>query len=124
MRILKNKYFSKWAKKEGIDDKSLIDTTGEMEPGLVNANLGGYVFKQRVAIKGRGKRGGARTVLAYKIGEKAFFIYGFAKNSRANISTKELKGLKLYAATLLGYSDRELDKAVKNGALIEVESNE
>jgi hypothetical protein len=124
MRIFKNKHFTKWAIKEGVDDNAIITTIGELERGLINANLGGNVFKQRVVINSRGKSGGVRTILAYKIKDKAFFIYGFAKNSRTNITDKELKALKLYAATLLGYSEIELDKAVKNGALIEVENNE
>ncbi len=78
------------------------------------------IFSEAMRTKSRG----VRTILAYKIGEKTFFIYDFAKNSRANISNKELKGLKLYATTLLDYNDIELTKAVINGALIEVDSNE
>lgn len=81
------------------------------------------MFKKRVAVGSRGKSGGVRTLLAYKMGDKAFFVYGFAKNVRANIKTDELKGLKAYAEVLLGYSDKELTQAVKNGALIEVESD-
>ncbi len=78
------------------------------------------MFKKRVAVGGRGKSGGFRTLLAYRAADKAFFVYGFAKNARANISNKELKALKMYANTLLSYSRVELNKAVKGGALIEV----
>ncbi|WP_205422216.1 type II toxin-antitoxin system RelE/ParE family toxin [Marinobacter sp. Arc7-DN-1] len=74
--------------------------------------------------QGGGKSGGGgRALLAYRAGDKAFFVYGFAKNVRANISDKELKALKLYADTLLHYSKAELRKAVKSGALIEVISD-
>lgn len=66
-----------------------------MECGLVDADLGGHIFKKRVALEGRGKRGSVRTLLAYKVADKAFFVYGFAKNTRANISDRELKALKL-----------------------------
>jgi hypothetical protein len=76
-----------------------------------------------LAVGSRGKSGGVRTLLAYKVADKAFFIYGFAKNAKANISTDELKGLKACADVLLSYSDKELSKAVKSGALIEVESD-
>ena len=123
MRILKNKAFSKWAAKEGISDSTLWVAVDEMERGLVEADLGGHVFKKRVAVGGRGKSGGVRTLLAYKVADKAFFIYGYAKSVRANIKADELKGLKAYAEVLLNYSDKELTQAVKKGALIEGESD-
>lgn len=123
MQIYKNKAFNKWATKEGLTDAVLQAAVAEMEEGLVDADLGGYVFKKRVALVGRGKSGGARTLLAYKLSDKAFFVYGFAKNVRANISNKDLKALKLYAATLFAYSNKELEKAVKDGALIKVKSD-
>jgi hypothetical protein len=123
MRVFKNKVFSKWAAKEGLDDAALLAAVEEMECGLIDADLGGHVVKKRVAIGGRGKSGGARTLLAYKIGNKAFFVYGFAKNARANISAEELKALKHLAKELLGYSEKALAAAIKHGALIEVKSD-
>jgi hypothetical protein len=123
MRIFKNKVFNKWAAKEGLDDESLRTAVDEMEQGLIDADLGGHVVKKRVALAGRGKSGGARTLIAYRVGDRAFFIYGFAKNARANISAKELEALKAYAAVLLSYSEKDLDKAVKEGVLYEVESD-
>lgn len=78
------------------------------------------MFKKRVAVGGRGKSGGVRTLLAYRVGDKAFFVYGFAKSASANINSNELKALRLYAITLLNYSKTELDKAVKCGELIKV----
>lgn len=123
MQVFKNKAFSKWAAKQGLSDGALLAALSEMDRGLVDADLGGHVFKKRVPVGGRGKSGGVRTLLAYRLGDKAFFVYGFAKNARANISDKELKVLKLYADTLLNYSKAELNKAVKSGALIEVVNN-
>jgi len=124
MQIYKNKAFNKWAGKENISDDALRAAACEMDCGLVDADLGGHVFKKRVAVGGRGKSGGVRTLLAYKIEGKAFFIYGFAKNARANIKDDELKGLKAYAGFLLGYSVKELNKAVATGALIKVVGDE
>ena len=124
MRILKNKPFSKWAAKEGISDGALTTAVEEMARGLVDADLGGHVFKKRVATGGRGKSGGVRTLLAYKAGDKAFFVYGFAKNARANIKADELDGLKKLAKGLLGYTDRQLKQAIGDGALIEVNGDE
>ncbi len=120
MRVFKNKVFHKWAAKEGLDDAALLAAVDEMERGLIDADLGGHVLKKRVALAGRGKSGGVRTLLAYKVGNKAFFVYGFAKNTRANISTDELKALKHLAKALLGYNDKALTEAIEYGALIEV----
>lgn len=94
-----------------------------MEQGLVDANLGGQVVKKRVALPGKGKRGSTRNVVAFRQGDKAIFIYGFAKNERANIGDKELKASKLLARELLSYTKPAVEKAVKAGELIEVEDD-
>ena len=120
MRVFKSKAFSKWAAKEGLSDTTLRNAVDQMERGLVDADLGGHVFKKRVATGGRGKRGSARTVLAYKAGGKAFFIYGFAKSSRANIKSGELEGLKKLAQELLRYTDRVLARIIEEGIYIEI----
>jgi hypothetical protein len=87
---------------------------------LIDADLGGRVIKQRVGVGGRGKGVGVRVLLAYKAGNTAFFVYGFAKNAMANVSTDELKALKHLAKELLGYDDKVLKQAVDYGELIEV----
>ena len=120
MRIFKNKWFQKWAAKEGLNDEALQAAVEEMENGLIDVELGGHVVKKRVALPGRGKRGGSRTLVVYQQADKAFFVYGFAKNERANISDKELKALKLLATQLLGYTNPALVKAIEAGELIEV----
>lgn len=123
MRIFKNKAFSKWAVKEKVSDQALKDAVEEIGNGLVEANLGGHLYKKRVAVGGKGKSGGVRTLLAFKVDDKTFFIYGFAKNARPNIKDDEEKALKKYAAELLGYSDKQLKRAVESGVLIEVEGD-
>jgi len=120
MRVFKTKSFAAWADEEGLSDEGLLNAVTEMEDGLVDANLGGSVYKKRVAIGDRGKSGGLRTLLAFKKVDKAFYIYGFAKNQRANISDKELKALKKLAKELLGYNDKELQVAVAARELTEV----
>ena len=117
MQVFKSKWFQKWAASEGLDDGALLE---EMENGLIDARLGGHVIKKRVALPGRGKRGGSRTLVVYQQTDKAFFVYGFAKNERANISDKELKALKLLATELLSYTKLALAKAIKACELIEV----
>jgi len=95
MRVFKTKWFVRWAYAEGVSDAALLSAVEEMSRGLIDANLGGHVFKKRVGINGRGKRGGLRTLLAFRVGERAFFVFGFAKNERANVSDKALVALKL-----------------------------
>jgi hypothetical protein len=124
MRIFKNKAFTKWAAKEGLSDEALCAAVAEIGNGLIDAELGGHVIKKRVALVGRGKSGGARTLLAYRVEGKAFFVYGFAKNARSNIKPDELKALKMLAAQLLSYSDKDLNKAVEKQILIEVSNDE
>lgn len=76
-----------------------------------------------MAVGGRGKSGGVRTLLTYKSGAKAFFVYGFAKNARAKVRMDELRALKNLAKELMSYTDKALTKASRHGALIEVEDN-
>jgi hypothetical protein len=124
MQAFKTKWFAKWASSQKLTDEALIAAVAEMEQGLVDAELGGQVVKKRVALSGKGKRGSTRTLVAFRQDDKALFIYGFAKNERANISDKELKALKLLARELLSYTKPALTKAVKAGELIEVEDDD
>jgi hypothetical protein len=86
--------------------------------------LGGHVFKKRVGIDGRGKRSGLRTLLAFRVGERAFFVFGFAKNERTDVSDKGLVALKPLGSQLLGYDARTLSQALRARELHGVESNE
>lgn len=124
MRIFKSKQFKKWADKEKLTDIVLTQAIREMENGLVDANLGGHVFKKRISISGQGKSGGLRTILAFKTNTMSFFMFGFAKNEQDNINKDELKALKLMAKELLSYKDAKLNQALLHGALLEVINNE
>lgn len=119
MKIYKTKLFHRWAFGEGVDDALLRAAVAEMTQGLADA-LGGYVFKKRIPLSGRGKRGGARTLIAYKQNNVAIFMYGFSKNEQANIDANELKALRLLAKQLLSFSDADLVRAVKASELREV----
>ena len=110
--------------KEGLSDKLLIEAVQEICDGLFDANLGSGIYKKRVAIRGRGKRGGVRTLLAFKKESCAFYLYGFAKNRRSNITARELKALKYSAKVFLGLSDKGLNKVIESEALIEVSKDE
>ena len=120
MIIYKTKWFERWAIKEGLSDQMLVATLAEIEQGNIDAHLGGNVIKKRVAIGSRGKSGGLRTILAFKSQHSVFYIFGFAKNEQANISSKELQALKLLAQKLLNYDNKTLSNAIKTHELIEV----
>ena len=120
MRIFKNKAFTRFARKSGIDDASLCKAVRNAEQGLLDADLGGGVIKQRVARSGEGKSGGFRTLILFRIGTLAFFIHGFAKNERDNIDADELVALRKMAADMLNYDDATLCSAQENKTLIEV----
>jgi len=88
--------------------------------GLYEAKLGGFLYKKRIAFKGKGKRGGIRTVIAFKRNDKAFFVYGYAKNHKSNINAKERKIYNELALLLFSYNNQEINHAVINKQLIEV----
>jgi hypothetical protein len=88
--VLKNRWFEKFARKQEISDAALIEAIERAEAGLIDADLGGGIIKQRVARKGEGKSGGYRTVVAFRSGDRAMFLFGFAKSGRANLSTARL----------------------------------
>jgi hypothetical protein len=124
IRAFKTRPFARWASAEGLGDDALAFAVVEMERGLIDERLGGQVVKKRVALVGRGKRGSARTLLAFKQREKAFFIYGFAKSERSNVSDRELQALKRLAKELLNYPAPVLSDAIRAGELIEIKVND
>jgi hypothetical protein len=120
VRIFKNKPFSRFARKAGVTDGQLRAAIVDAERGLVNADLGGGVIKQRVARPGEGKSGGFRTIILLQAGARAFFVHGFAKRDQGNIRDDELAAFRMLAAQLLTYSDAEIAAALEAGALKEV----
>ena len=119
-RVFKTQSFHRWMRKTELTDALLCAAVAEMEQGLVDAHLGGCVIKKRVAVPGRGKSGGARTILATNHKNRWFFVFGFEKNVRANISDNELEALQDIAADLLAMGSPQLDKAVAKEKLLEI----
>lgn len=107
-------------RKTELTDLALCQAVEEMTCGLIDADLGGGIVKKRVGLAGRGKRGGARTLVATNKGNRWFFVFGFEKNERANISDEELEGLQSIAADLLARTARQLDEAIKDLSLQEI----
>ena len=91
-----------------------------MKDGLIDADLGGGVLKKRIALPGQGKRGGTRTIVATNLGSRWFFLYGFAKNERANIGERELRLFREVATDLLGLDDRQIAVALSSGEIEEI----
>jgi len=119
-RVFKTRYFSRWVRKTELTDKALCAAVVEMAQGLIDGDLGGGVLKKRIGLAGRGKRGGARTLVATNKGDKWFFVYGFEKNVRATITDGELQALQDIGAELLARTGRQLDQAVAEGSLQEI----
>ena len=120
MRVFKYKAFVKWAKKQGMSDDDLKKAIAEIQTGLIDANLGGDVYKKRIGIHGRGKRNSHRTIILMKVGDKAIFAHGFAKGERDNIAKNELEGFKVMAEAFLGLNDEQLAVLIDKQSLIEV----
>jgi hypothetical protein len=119
VRIFKTKALARFARQQGIGDDSLVAAVRQAMQGLIDADLGGRVIKQRVARPGEGKRGGFRMLIGFG-SDRAVFLYGFAKNERENISNSELLSLREIAATFLNASKDQIARALKYGTLIEV----
>lgn len=123
MQTFKTKAFARFAKREGLDDAVLCEAVRRAESGLIDADLGGGVIKQRVARTGGGRSGGFRTIVLFRRGDLAFFVYGFAKSDRGNLRPDELAAFRLLADEYLGLDESGLKTAQSVGAIIEVNSN-
>jgi len=124
VRVFKNKAFARFARKARLTDAVLCAAIADATRGLIDADLGGGVVKQRIARQGGGKSGGFRTIILFRIGKKAFFVHGFAKNEQDNIRDDELAAFKLLAVEMMAYDDEALAKAIANGTLTEVVCND
>jgi len=107
-------------RKAGVTDIALRRAVSEMAQGLIDADLGGNLLKKRVALPGRGKRGGARTIVATRRAARWIFLYGFERNERSNIDSDELKVLQEIAEDLLGWDEQQLRAATAAGELVEI----
>ncbi|MGL4208277.1 MAG: type II toxin-antitoxin system RelE/ParE family toxin [Candidatus Adiutrix sp.] len=121
--ILKTRTFNRWMKKTQLTNQALLEAIEEMIQGLVDADLGGNLYKKRIALPGRGKRGSTRTIIATNRDNRWFFLVGFEKNEKDSITAGECAYLQGVAQVLLNFSDEELDKAVTIGELLEVNND-
>lgn len=120
MQVSKTRWFARFARNEGIADRSLREAIARAERGLIDADLGGGLIKQRVARRGQGRSGGYRTILAYSAGSRAFFLLGFAKSDLDNIDEKEISALKKLGKRLLVADTPTIYAMLEDGSLQEV----
>ncbi len=124
MRIFKSRWFQRFVRKERISDAVLREAVARAEKGQIDAELGGEVIKQRIARPGQGKSKGYRTIIFFRRGVRAFFVYGFAKSQRANIDNDEQEQFKEAAKIVLALSEAQLAVQLKRGDFVEVKANE
>jgi hypothetical protein len=119
VRIFKTKALARFTKREAIGDESLVAAIEAARRGLIDAELGGGLIKQRVARPGQGKRGGFRMLIGFRP-DRAIFLFGFAKNERDNIDDGQLTTLREIVASWFGADDHQIAQALDDGLLIEV----
>jgi hypothetical protein len=120
VRVFKNTWFTRFARKENISDEELRDIVDKLEAGQADVDYGGDVYKIRVARPGEGKSGGYRVIVFFRSEDKTFYHYAYPKSYRGNISEKELRSFKQLAKRYLAMTDERLTKAVKVRELIEI----
>jgi hypothetical protein len=120
VRIFKNTWFSRFASKEGITDGELKEAVNQLEAGQADADLGGGVYKIRIARPGEGKSGGYRVIVFFRSEERTFYVYGFVKSAMSNIDEKQLRDFKRTAKTVLSLTEKQLDNMLKTGKYLEI----
>jgi hypothetical protein len=120
VRVFKNTWFTRFANKEGITDAELKETVNQLETGQADADLGGGVYKMRIARPGEGKSGGYRVIVFFKSEERTFFVYGFAKADKENITGNDLRVFKNRSKDVFSMTEAQINSQLKEGNFIEV----
>ncbi len=120
MRVYINAWFAKFARQEGIEDFQLAEAVVRANIGLIDADLGAGVIKQRVSRQGAGKSGGFRTIIFFKAGNRAIFVFGFAKKAKKNLTREELLEMKRASREMLHLSQDQIDQLVRLEKLREI----
>lgn len=120
MRIFKTKPFARFAGKEGIDDAALREAVHRAGKGMIDADLGGGVIKQRIARRGQGRSGGFRSIVLFRVAHRAVFAYGFAKSARSDIRPDELEAFRRLAQEMLTLDEDGIRAALANATIMEV----
>ena len=120
MRTFKTNPFARFARRAGLPDAALCEAVLRAVRGQVDADLGGGVIKQRIPRRGEGRSGGFRAIVLFRVGDRSFFVHGFAKSGRENLRPGELGALRELARELLGMDEPGLEAMLANGTISEV----
>lgn len=120
MRILATRYFARWTKHDKVSNKKIQGAIDELQNGLHDGNLGGDIYKKRIAINNRGKRDGGRTIIAFKAGNNIFCLQGYPKSKKENITDEELTSFRKIAKDYFSRDETEIDVLIEIDELIEV----
>lgn len=124
MRVFKNGWFQKFARKEKISDAMLCEAVARAERGQIDADLGAGLIKQRVARPGAGKSGGFRTLVFFRAQTRAVFAFGFAKSDMANLDAGDEAYMKKAAKLVLEFTDAQMKAEVDAGRMLEVKCDD
>ncbi|GMO66056.1 MAG: hypothetical protein Ta2A_14030 [Treponemataceae bacterium] len=120
VRVFKNKWFDRFARKVGISDDDLKSIVTDLENGQWDANYGGDVYKKRIARRGSGKSGGYRAIIIFKKENRAYFSYAFPKTEKSDITDKEEQDLKKRAKDFFGLTDEQIQARLAEGSLVAI----
>jgi hypothetical protein len=107
MRLFKTKDFARSARKNAISDRELGEAVRRAEAGLIDADLGAHLIKQRV-----GQRGAYRTIIFHQEGNRAVFLYIFGKSGKSNLTSMEAQAYRDFAKQLAGLGRAVFDDLV------------
>ena len=124
LAVYKSKPFARFARKARIPDADLWEAARLANEGVIDADLGGGIIKQRIARAGQGKSGGSRSIILFRKNDRAVYVHGFEKKDTANIGPDELEAFRKYAEVYLGYTNAEMAQLVEDGAIFRVEKSE
>ncbi len=120
MKVFKNAWFGRFARKEKITSDVLWEAIARADKGQIDADLGGGVIKQRIARPGESRSKGFRSIVLFRKGKKAFFVYGFSKSALGNIREDEEEQFKKMARHVLTLTDEQLRQLIEAGQFEEV----
>jgi hypothetical protein len=120
--VYQTKQFARFARRARLTDGDLWQAAQRANDGLIDADLGGGVIKQRIARSGEGKSGGSRTILLFRKRDRAVFVDGFQKKDQANLSLSDLQRYRAFAKYIFALSEAALQESVRTGVLVEMDA--
>jgi hypothetical protein len=122
--VVKTLEFDEWAREYDVTDAALKHAAAEIEAGLIDARLGGFLLKNRIAAPGRGKRGGYRVILGYRQGDRLIFVHGFAKNETETITRRETEALRKLCEIYMRADAEVFGQMIAKKLLLEIDPDE